>query len=242
MGKVKPRRSVGARTFIREWRKKNKLTLERLAEEIGVTAGAISQLERGQVQYTQPMLEALAAALHCSPSDLISRSPDMLVPDDGAEPTEEHPFGVRYGGIVEAGTFRSDDGLNQDDTYRYIQMAPDRRYPLDSQFAFQVIGDSMEKAGIVDGMWVLAVDIYTWERLHGLPRDGALVIVARTRDGHPERELTVKRLRIFMDRYELQPESGNPTHKPIVSALPLKEHTEEWSVQAIVISATWLFV
>ena len=63
------------KTFIREWRKFRKLTLEQVAERIGVTAGALSQLERGEVAYTQPMLEALASELRCEPADLITRDP-----------------------------------------------------------------------------------------------------------------------------------------------------------------------
>ena len=43
--------------------------LERLAERIDVTAGALSQLERGDTGYTQPMLEALVEALSCEPAD-----------------------------------------------------------------------------------------------------------------------------------------------------------------------------
>jgi transcriptional regulator with XRE-family HTH domain len=64
------------RHFIREWRKHRLLTLERLAERVGVTHGALSQLERGETNYTQPMLEALSDALVCTPGDLISRPPD----------------------------------------------------------------------------------------------------------------------------------------------------------------------
>lgn len=75
MGKVRPNLKTQRPTFIREWRKFRHLTLERLAERIEVTAGALSQLERGDVQYTQPMLEALADALNCEPADLITRSP-----------------------------------------------------------------------------------------------------------------------------------------------------------------------
>jgi transcriptional regulator with XRE-family HTH domain len=62
-------------TFIRDWRKHRKLTLERLADRIGVSTGALSQLERGDVGYTQPMLEALAEALSCEPVDLLTYSP-----------------------------------------------------------------------------------------------------------------------------------------------------------------------
>jgi transcriptional regulator with XRE-family HTH domain len=68
-----------ARHFIREWRKYRNLTLEKLAERVGVTHGALSQLERGEVNYTQPMLEALADALQCEPADLIMRDPNSEI-------------------------------------------------------------------------------------------------------------------------------------------------------------------
>ena len=76
MGKVRPNLKTRKKTQIREWRKHRGLTLERLSDRIGVTPGALSQLERGDVGYTQPMLEALADALSCQPADLISRPPD----------------------------------------------------------------------------------------------------------------------------------------------------------------------
>lgn len=41
-----------------------------------MTHGALSQLERGLVNYTQPMLESLAFALQCEPADLIMRDPE----------------------------------------------------------------------------------------------------------------------------------------------------------------------
>ena len=63
------------RHFVRQWRKHRMLTIEQLAERVGVTHGAIGQLERGEVNYTQPMLEAIAEALMCSPGDLVSRDP-----------------------------------------------------------------------------------------------------------------------------------------------------------------------
>lgn len=65
-----------ARHFIRAWRKYRGLTLEQLAERVEVTHGAISQLERGETNYTQPMLEAIAKALQCTPADLIMRDPN----------------------------------------------------------------------------------------------------------------------------------------------------------------------
>lgn len=76
MARVRTNFKSRRQTFFRQWRKHRHLTLERLAERIGVTAGALSQLERGDVSYTQPMLEALADALICQPADLIMRPPD----------------------------------------------------------------------------------------------------------------------------------------------------------------------
>lgn len=76
MAKVKSNLKFKRRTFFREWRKFRNLTLEALAERIGVTAGALSQLERGETGYTQPMLEALANAMNCEPADLLIRDPN----------------------------------------------------------------------------------------------------------------------------------------------------------------------
>lgn len=63
------------RHYVREWRQHRSLTQEQLAERIGKTHGAISQLERGLTDYTQGMLEALAYALSCEPGDLLSVNP-----------------------------------------------------------------------------------------------------------------------------------------------------------------------
>lgn len=89
MAKVKSRlKHTGPRHFIREWRKFHGLTLEQLAERIEVTAGALSQLERGQTNYTQPMLEALARELKTSPGALVSWPPDR-------DPSRGQPSGPK---------------------------------------------------------------------------------------------------------------------------------------------------
>ncbi len=64
------------RTFIRQWREFRGHTLEELAEMMGVTAGAISNVERMSSGYTQGMLEELAKHLHCTPGDLLERDPN----------------------------------------------------------------------------------------------------------------------------------------------------------------------
>lgn len=80
MAKVKSNLKTKRKTYVKEWRKHRRLTQEQLAERIEVTAGAISQLEKGKMAYTQPMLEALADALGCQPVDLMIRNP--LEPDN----------------------------------------------------------------------------------------------------------------------------------------------------------------
>ena len=77
MAKVKSNLKTRRQTYFKEWRKHRNLTLERLAERINVTIGALSQLENGTTNYTQPMLEALADALYCQPADLIMRPPSV---------------------------------------------------------------------------------------------------------------------------------------------------------------------
>lgn len=61
--------------YIRQWRKHRGLTLEQLAERIGMTHQNLGKIERGKVAYTQPLLENLADALRCEPADLIVRDP-----------------------------------------------------------------------------------------------------------------------------------------------------------------------
>lgn len=172
----------------------------------------------------------------------VSESWLMGVADDMGQPASEQVFGIRNGGIVEAGTFRLANSLNQDEELRLVPIPADPRYPHAAQFAFQVVGDSMTEAKIFEGMYVVAVELHAWEHLHGEPADGKLVIVARTRNGDPERELTVKRLRIFRDRLELQPESRNPTWQPLVFPNP-PSHDDQVEAQiiAVVISSTWVY-
>lgn len=80
MAKVRTHFKPGpTRHFIRQWRKHRGYTQEQLAEILGVTHGAISQLETGRMNYTQPMLEAMAEALSCEPADLIMRDPESPI-------------------------------------------------------------------------------------------------------------------------------------------------------------------
>jgi transcriptional regulator with XRE-family HTH domain len=64
------------RIYIRDWRKHRGLTQEQLAKASGISQSNLSRLERGDQEYTQGNLEALAEVLGCHPVDLIWRAPD----------------------------------------------------------------------------------------------------------------------------------------------------------------------
>jgi transcriptional regulator with XRE-family HTH domain len=64
------------RTFIKEWREfRDNMSQERLAELIGGTKASVSRVESGKAGYTQDFLEAVADALGCHVSDLLTRMP-----------------------------------------------------------------------------------------------------------------------------------------------------------------------
>lgn len=71
-------------TFIRTWRKHRGLSLEQAIERLGLeiefpySVGQLSRVERGEVPYTQDVLEALATIYGCEPGDLIMRDPTSI--------------------------------------------------------------------------------------------------------------------------------------------------------------------
>ena len=63
-------------TFIREWRKSKNLTLEKLADRLGVSHATLSRIENGKQDYNQTLLELLADALGTDPASLLIRKPN----------------------------------------------------------------------------------------------------------------------------------------------------------------------
>lgn len=105
----------------------------------------------------------------------------------------------------------------QQDEYEVPEFVKEQpAYQKARQYCYQVRGDSMSLAGIEDGMWVVAADYADFIDQYGEVESGEYVVVERTRHQGAERELTVKEIRFYRDRYELLPRSGNPDHKPIV--------------------------
>ena len=61
---------------VKDLRKERGLTVEQLANQAGMSKSYLSEIESGKKQINARRLEALAAALHVQPTDLIS-DPDV---------------------------------------------------------------------------------------------------------------------------------------------------------------------
>ncbi|GJL97022.1 MAG: hypothetical protein DHS20C06_08390 [Hyphobacterium sp.] len=62
-------------TFIRDWRTFRQITLVDLGHDTGLSHSQLSRIERGESQYTQQTLEAIAHALKVEPHLLLSEHP-----------------------------------------------------------------------------------------------------------------------------------------------------------------------
>lgn len=70
--------------YIREWREYRGLSLRKLAERLEVDAGGklladhtqISRIEKGEYQFAEDILNALAVALDVTREDLLSKNPN----------------------------------------------------------------------------------------------------------------------------------------------------------------------
>ncbi len=77
MAPVKKKRPKLRRTFLKEWREKLHLTQEQAAERLDMDRSNLSRVERGEIPYSQPLLEAAAEAYNCEPWDILNVNPLM---------------------------------------------------------------------------------------------------------------------------------------------------------------------
>jgi len=69
-------------TYFRDWRKFRKLTLEQVADQMGIDPTSISRLERGEAPYDQYSLQQLATIYRCSIPELLYSDPIRPKPDE----------------------------------------------------------------------------------------------------------------------------------------------------------------
>jgi SOS-response transcriptional repressor LexA len=146
---------------------------------------------------------------------------------------------LRYAGEVRAGDWLSVDELNQDHDHTEVPSAvPMHPGYLDiPQFAWRVRGDSMDQAGILEGMWAVTTPYLDYIDKVGELDNNNYVIVQRTRHGGSEFEYTIKEVQFARKGMRLVPRSSNPVHKELFIDLdPSADNdTEEVSLKAVVL-------
>lgn len=84
------RRQQLRRTFLKEWREYRGLTQEQAADRLDMDRSNLSRVERGQIPYSQGLLEAAAEAYMCEPWDILNVNPTV----EGAVIDASHKFRV----------------------------------------------------------------------------------------------------------------------------------------------------
>lgn len=188
-----------------------------LARKAGLGESFVRDILRGKTSVPKAdNLALLAAALDTTPDYLLGKD----APEDASTlgPAQDRS-GIKppFAGYVRAGLFETFDPYFQQDHVEvpeFVQIQPG--YGRIRQYAYQAKGDSMDEAGIREGMWIVAADAADMIDMNGDLESGDLVIVERTEAQRSSRELTVKEIRYYRDRYELLPRSSNAEHKPII--------------------------
>ena len=204
-------KDIGAR--LREARKKAGFaTATEAARALGVSYPTYASHENGS-RGLRDKLETYGRRFGVTADYLLTgRSgtlgPAVTLPDTGT------PI---FAGYVNAGYWRAVDEYFQQDGVDIPEAV--RRvaaYPKARQYAYKVEGRSMDAVGIADGMWIVAADYSDFVETYGELASGDLVVVRRTRFQGSERELTVKEIQYYPNRFELIPRSSDPAYQPIV--------------------------
>lgn len=209
------------------WRIDRRLTkLQKAAtaasEEAGLSPSAIRNIYDGTsrsprsetLQKLAPALETTFEWLSIGTGRESTSGSASEKPTDSAKPQQgEIAVGRMYvRWVAEAGNWREfDDYSDQEEPEWYL--VPQRPGDPLRRFLTKIAGDSMDKARLFDGDYVVTID---WNDLDRPANDGEIVVVQQTRDGGHTIETTVKQIRVHKDRYELHPRSSNPKHKAIV--------------------------
>ena len=185
-------------------------TAEATAEKFGLSRSGYVKLERGERRLSDRYITTATKVFGVPANEILSES------TLGAAVARSTDAPV-FGGFVQAGAFLPVDEYFQQDVYEvpeFVLRQP--AYAKVRQYSYQVRGNSMNEVGIEDGMWIVAADAADFIDVYGEVESGEFVVVERTRAQGAERELTVKEIRFYRDRYELLPRSTDSTHKPIV--------------------------
>lgn len=179
---------------IRELRAKHGLTLEQIAQQVGVGRSTVRKWETGIIEnMRRDKIAKLAAALHTTPGYLMGWSEDQ----DASLPANLIPM-PSMNKVPLIGSIACGAPILADE---HIEDYVDIPAHISADFALTCKGDSMINARIFDG------DI-VYIRQQETVDNGQIAAVLI--DG----EATLKRVRLFEDHISLEPE--NPQYRPLV--------------------------
>lgn len=178
---------------IRDLRAKHGLTLEQVAQQVGVGRSTVRKWETGMIaNMRRDKIEKLATALHTSPGYLMGWENDDDSLPSNIMPLPEMRRIPLIGSIACGAPILAEE---------HIEDYVDLPRHVKADFSLTCKGDSMINARIFDG------DI-VYIRQQETVNNGEIAAVLI--DG----EATLKRVRLFDDHIVLEPE--NPMYKPLV--------------------------
>lgn len=216
-----------------------KLKASPLATAMGKSDSFVRDILRGKTKVpSAENLDRMAAALGTTTDYLLGKTDQAETLGPAVEVSTKP---LEYGGRVQAGAFLSiDDYFSQDEDGHipdFVTTHPS--YARAKQYAWLVVGSSMDLVDIKDGMWIVGVEYLDYIDQYRDVETGDFVIVERIRAGGHEREVTVKEVRFYRDRMELIPRSSDPSIETIVVPhdMTADSDAETVKIKAVVIAA-----
>ena len=178
---------------IRDLRAKHNLTLEQVAQQVGVGRSTVRKWETGLIaNMRRDKIEKLATALHVTPGYLMGWEDEGSSTPGNIIPMPEMKKVPLVGQIACGAPILAEEHIEE-----YIDIPKE----IHADFALQCKGDSMINARIFDGDIV-----YVRQQENVESGEIAAVLI--------DSEATLKRVQIYEDHISLEPE--NPMYKPLV--------------------------
>jgi SOS-response transcriptional repressor LexA len=193
------------------------MTLEKLAEAIGMSPSQLSRIERGLRRARIDEIKLAADALKVKVTDIFPEFDQIEAGErvaEGAGKSEMHQVGSRtvtIRGFTQAGQWNEFENWEDESQGEIPIPEMPGIWPGLDQFAYLVKGNSMDAARIFDGEYVICVPYF--EAREDLEA-GDIVVVERTRNSAVER--TVKQIEIDGKIVRFCPRSTDLKFKPIV--------------------------
>lgn len=201
---------------LRARREERGLSAADLAQRVGRSESAVRNQENGTNGIPPALAKKYASALGTTAAWLLYGDTTT----GGAEPVLQ---ALPLIGQIRAGAWLALDDSAQDEP-QMLSAALDQRYPDAKQWLREVVGDSMNAAGISSGDLAHIVD---WADTGLAVATGQIVEVTRSRDGGGLREVTLKEVEVTPKRILLWPRSTNPRWKdPVELADPNGQDVE----------------